>query len=63
MLFCMTGNYTPKALEAMGAIVDDIGCYKTVPETEDVNGAAAQLLEDGADFPRFEAPLLTDVSP
>ena len=25
----------PDGLEAMGAIVDDIACYKTVPETED----------------------------
>jgi uroporphyrinogen III methyltransferase/synthase len=43
----------PKALEAMGAIVDDIACYKTVPETEDVNGAATQMLEDGADWITF----------
>jgi len=43
----------PKALEAMGAIVDDVACYKTVPETEDVNGAAAQLLEEGADWITF----------
>lgn len=43
----------PKALEAMGAIVDDIACYKTVPETEDVNGAVAQLLEVGADWITF----------
>jgi uroporphyrinogen III methyltransferase / synthase len=43
----------PKVLEAMGAIVDDIACYKTVPETEDVNGAAAQLMESGADWITF----------
>jgi uroporphyrinogen III methyltransferase/synthase len=43
----------PKALEAMGAIVDDIGCYKTVAETEDRNGAAAKLLESGADWITF----------
>ena len=43
----------PKALEAMGAIVDDIACYKTVPETEDRNGAAARLLEGGADWVTF----------
>src|SRR5881628_2517686 len=35
----------PAALEAMGAIVDDIGCYKTVPEIEDRSGAAAKLVE------------------
>src|SRR6185436_1321290 len=28
----------PKVLEAMGAIVDDVACYKTMPETEDRNG-------------------------
>jgi uroporphyrinogen III methyltransferase / synthase len=43
----------PKALEEAGAIVDDIPCYKTVPETEDRNGAAARLLEVGADWITF----------
>lgn len=43
----------PAALEALGGIVDDIACYKTVPETEDLNGAAARLLEDGADWITF----------
>ena len=43
----------PKALEEMGAIVDDVPCYKTVPETEDRNGAAARLLESGADWITF----------
>jgi uroporphyrinogen III methyltransferase / synthase len=43
----------PEALEALGAIVDDVACYKTVPETEDLNGAAAKLLEDGADWITF----------
>ncbi|MDB6124578.1 MAG: uroporphyrin-III C-methyltransferase [Pedosphaera sp.] len=43
----------PKALEAMGAIVDDISCYRTVPETEDANGAAAKLIEGGADWITF----------
>ena len=43
----------PKTLEALGAIVDDIACYKTVPETEDVNGAAAKLIEEGADWITF----------
>jgi len=42
-----------KALEEHGAIVDDIACYKTVPETEDRNGAAARLLEVGADWITF----------
>ena len=43
----------PKALEELGAIVDDIGVYKTVPETEDRTGAAAKLLEGGADWITF----------
>jgi uroporphyrinogen III methyltransferase/synthase len=43
----------PKDLEALGAIVDDIACYQTVPETEDVNGAAARLLNEGADWITF----------
>jgi uroporphyrinogen III methyltransferase/synthase len=43
----------PKELEAMGAIVDDVACYKTIPETEDVTGAAEKLLESGADWITF----------
>ena len=43
----------PKALEALGAIVDDIACYRTVPETEDPSGAAAKLTEAGADWITF----------
>ena len=43
----------PHALEALGAIVDDIACYKTVPETEDATGMAAKLLETGADWLTF----------
>jgi uroporphyrinogen III methyltransferase/synthase len=43
----------PKTLEDMGAIVDDIAVYKTVPETEDRTGAAARLLETGADWITF----------
>ena len=43
----------PKDLEALGAIVDDVACYQTVPETEDVNGAAARLMEEGADWITF----------
>src|SRR6185369_6153209 len=45
----------PLALEALGAIVDDIACYKTVPDTEDRNGAAARLLEHGADWILFSS--------
>src|SRR5207302_1985786 len=43
----------PQALEALGAIVDDVACYKTIPETEDVAGAAAKLIESGADWVTF----------
>jgi uroporphyrinogen III methyltransferase/synthase len=43
----------PKKLEEMGAIIDDVAFYKTVPETEDVNGAAAKLAADGADWITF----------
>lgn len=43
----------PKALEEMGAIVDDIACYRTLPETEDVTGTGAKLEETGADWITF----------
>ena len=43
----------PAALEEMGAIVDDVACYKTIPETEDRTQAAAKLLESGADWITF----------
>jgi len=43
----------PKQLEKMGAIVDDAAVYKTVPETDDRNGAAARLMEGGADWITF----------
>jgi uroporphyrinogen III methyltransferase / synthase len=43
----------PKELEELGAIVDDVACYRTVPETEDQNGAAAKLMETGADWITF----------
>src|SRR5665647_53928 len=35
----------PEALQELGAIVDDIAIYKTVPETEDATGAGERLLE------------------
>ncbi|MGA2855188.1 MAG: uroporphyrinogen-III C-methyltransferase, partial [Verrucomicrobiota bacterium] len=43
----------PEALEELGAIVDDIAIYKTVPETEDPAGAGARLLAEGADWLTF----------
>ncbi len=43
----------PKQLEEMGAIVDDVACYKTSPETEDLTGSVAKLNEAGADWITF----------
>jgi uroporphyrinogen III methyltransferase / synthase len=43
----------PAALEELGAIVDDVAIYKTVPETEDPAGASARLLAEGADWVTF----------
>src|ERR1035438_6077990 len=43
----------PKALEELGAIVDDIAIYTTVAETEDPAGAGTTLLESGADWITF----------
>ncbi len=43
----------PEALMEEGAIVDDIAVYRTVAETEDRTGAAAQLIETGADWLTF----------
>jgi len=49
----VAGRELPEALEALGAIVDDIPCYQTVPESEDPTGAAASLLQTGADWVAF----------
>ena len=43
----------PGELEENGAIVDDVPCYRTVPETEDVNGNVERLFESGADWITF----------
>lgn len=43
----------PKDLEALGAIIDDVACYRTVPETEDLDGTAARLLAEGAEWITF----------
>ena len=43
----------PLGLQEMGAIVDDIAVYKTVPELEDATGVTAQLLDSGADWVTF----------
>lgn len=43
----------PGELETLGAIVDDVACYQTAPETEDLSGAAARLVAEGADWLTF----------
>jgi uroporphyrinogen III methyltransferase/synthase len=43
----------PKELEALGAIVDDVAVYKTVPETEDLSGTGTRLEKEGADWITF----------
>lgn len=43
----------PRALEELGAIVDDIAVYKTVAETEDPADAGTELRENGADWITF----------
>lgn len=43
----------PEALTKMGAIVDVVPVYKTVPETEDVSGGIARFKADGADLITF----------
>ena len=43
----------PLALEALGAIVDDIPVYRTVAETDDRADTGAKLLAAGADWLTF----------
>jgi uroporphyrinogen III methyltransferase/synthase len=43
----------PKALEALGAIVDDVACYRTVAETDDPAGTASRVAQDGAEWVTF----------
>jgi uroporphyrinogen III methyltransferase/synthase len=43
----------PQALEALGAIVDDIAVYKTAPAADEAADAGARLLETGADWLTF----------
>lgn len=43
----------PKMLEEMGGIVDDVACYRTVPETEDRAGVADKFRKLGADWLTF----------
>lgn len=41
------------ALNELRAIVDDVAVYRTVAETEDITGAGARLLAEGADWITF----------
>jgi len=43
----------PEYLRAMGAIVEDIACYRSAVETVDVTGGASQLLANGAEWITF----------
>jgi uroporphyrinogen III methyltransferase / synthase len=43
----------PRALEALGAIVDDVATYKTIPATEEGDEASGRFLESGADWITF----------
>ncbi|MFA5192876.1 MAG: uroporphyrinogen-III C-methyltransferase [Verrucomicrobiia bacterium] len=43
----------PEGLEALGAIVDRVECYRTVSETADESGNLARLLTEGADVITF----------
>ena len=47
----------PEALKALGAVVDVVPCYAVVPETEDLTGGAAALVEQGADWIVFASGL------
>lgn len=42
-----------RSLEEFGAIADDIAIYATVPDTDDVSGAADDFLKHGADWVTF----------
>ena len=42
-----------RGLEDLGAIVDDVDAYQTVPDTEDRTGHRARLLSEGADMVTF----------
>jgi len=43
----------PAKLEELGGIVDDVACYRTVPETDEGAGAATALMEEGVDWVTF----------
>ena len=47
----------PEALAELGAVVEVVPCYAVEPETEDVAGGAATLIEEGADWIVFASGL------
>ncbi len=47
------GGDLPKLLEGLGAIVDDVACYQTLPETGDPEGRGEALQRTGADWLLF----------
>jgi len=47
----------PEALAELGAMVDVVPCYAVEPETEDLTGGAAALVEEGADWIVFASGL------
>lgn len=49
----------PRLLEEMGGIVDDVACYRTVPE-EGGAAAAGALMESGADWLTFTSSSTVD---
>jgi uroporphyrinogen III methyltransferase/synthase len=47
-------------LEKLGAIVDDVPVYRTVPETGDVSGGIRRFREEGADMITFTSASTAD---
>jgi len=47
----------PETLEELGAVVDVVPCYAVEPETQDLTGGAAALVEEGADWIVFASGL------
>ena len=47
----------PEALAELGAVADVVPCYAVEPETEDLTGGAAELVERGADWIVFASGL------
>lgn len=50
----------PKTLSGMGAIVDEVFVYQTVPETRDITGARNRLSREGADLITFTSSSTVD---